>query len=765
MLASFWPNLAALTQLMKSTSPIVKHLVLIGGGHSHLAVIKHLGMKPVPGLAVTLISKDVVTPYSGSMPAFIAGHYNFDDMHIDLRPLAQFAKIRIIQASVHKIDLDRKIISIDARPDLSFDLISLNIGSKPNDLLIAGSSRHAFAVKPIDTFLQHWQTIFQNAVQTLKENKPYTLAIVGGGPASVELAFAAHYRIHKAMKTGLTEDSLLAVKIVTNAESALNSHNQKAKAAVAIEFEKRKIEVLSNQQVIEFTEGTIVCESGETISADSIVYATGASIPGWPGECGLKLSNDGFIEVNQNLQSTSHDFVFAAGDVATILNHPRPKSGVYAVRQGKPLAENLVRYATNRSLLKHIPQRDALALINLGDKTAIASRGNWFFQGKKIWRLKDWIDSGFVKKYTELPVMKDDFTLATGLVDKKSEAQLRAHAMRCAGCGAKVAGDVLEEVLDSLPRVSKKDIVVSSSHVEDASQIDLGGNRKLLQSIDQINAFIDDPWIFAKIATNHCLSDIYAMGIQPHSALALVSLPHADAPYLKAQLNELMTACAETLSENDCALIGGHSAESSDLLFGLCVNGFSEGTVLEKGELNEGDMLILTKPLGTGTLLAADMRHQAKHPWIQSALEAMLISNRSASEIFVKHSASACTDITGFGLAGHLLEMLQARAAHVALDLDALPILPGALECLEQGITSSLHKGNTNTATFVTGDLKSTLSQIIFDPQTSGGLLAALSPDKAQACLTELKDAGLKDASIVGKVSGINHSLAQINLK
>ena len=124
-----------------------------------------------------------------------------------------------------------------------------------------------------------------------------------------------------------------------------------------------------------------VCENGNNYSADSMVFATGASIPSWPGECGLALSEDGFIEVNAHLQSTSHGCVFAAGDAATLKGEPRPKSGVYAVRQGLPLAKNLIRFATGKSLTRYKPQQHALALISMGNKTAIASRNNFFFKG------------------------------------------------------------------------------------------------------------------------------------------------------------------------------------------------------------------------------------------------------------------------------------------------------------------------------------------------------------------------------------------------
>jgi selenide,water dikinase len=753
---------------MITNSPTVKHLVLVGGGHSHLAVLKRLGMKPVPGLAVTLISREIYTPYSGSMPAYIAGHYELDDMHIDLRPLAQFAGVRLIEAEVQSIDFNAKIIQLPGRPNIPFDLVSLNIGSSPNGELIKGSRKYGISVKPINEFLNRWQKTLASALDSLRNEKPFSLVIVGGGPASVELAFAAQYKIHTSLELDIQHQSKLKIHVVSNSKTVLSTHNDKAQKAVLAEFKKRHIEFIPETYVSEIDSAGIHYKDGGSLAADSVVYATGASIPQWPANCGLNLSDDGFIEINNHLQSTSHPFVFAAGDAATIKNQPRPKSGVYAVRQGKVLAINLIKAATGKPLKKYSPQKHALALVNLGNKSALAIRNTLFFQGIGIWRLKDSIDRKFVRKYSELPDMDIDLAIAKGLVDKSTEAELKAHAMRCAGCGAKVAGNILEQVLTTLPRVPKDDVVAASGRVEDASQIDLGGGRELLQSIDQLKAFTNDPWLFAKIATNHCLSDIYAMGVKPHSALAIAGIPQANQRYTRSQLSELMHGCAQALAENDCALIGGHSAETNELQFGLCVNGFTDQPVLSKGGVNSGDVFILTKPLGTGTLLAADMRYKASHFWIKEAIQSMLIPNKNASEILVSSGATACTDITGFGLAGHLLEMLESRNAEAEIDLNLVPALPGAIECLSNGITSSLHRDNALAMTAISNPepfSNDSRLQLLFDPQTSGGLLACVKSEEAAHCLRELLKAGYADAKIIGNVASTGAKKPAIILK
>lgn len=756
-----------------SNSPIVKHLVLIGGGHSHLSVLKRLGMKPVPGLAVTLISRDIDTPYSGSLPGHITGLYDLDEIHIDLRPLAQFAGVRIIQQEIEAIDLSARSIGLTGRPDIEFDLLSLNIGSKPDAVKIPGAMEHAIGVKPIDLFLERWQEIRRQALGEIQQNsKQFTLAIVGGGPASVELAFAAQQRIRKDLEIKPKQPLPFQVKIISADDGLLKFHNNRARKFIADELARRNIDVLLNHRVTEFKSGTVLCEQQESISADAIVFATGASIPQWPLQAGLTCSEDGFIEVNNFLQTSSHEFVFAAGDAATIKGAPRPKSGVYAVRQGKVLAENLVRYATGKKLKRYTPQQHALALINLGNKQAIASRRNLFLKGRSIWALKHNIDSKFLRKYSELPEISMPLDLAAGLVDKETERQLKNHAMRCAGCGAKVASNILEEVLQQLPQTSfdvEGERLPVNSQVEDAAQIPLADGRVLLQSVDQIKALVNDPWLFARIATNHCLSDIYAMGAMPHSALAIVGLPFAGKDYARSQLKELMLSCTETLQENNCALIGGHTAESSDLIFGLCVNGFAEqDALLGKQGMQNGDIVILCKPLGTGTLLAADMRYRARHVWMKQALQTMALSNRAAAECFVQHKASACTDITGFGLAGHLMEMLTANNIELELSLGDLPALPGALECLQNGILSSLHSDNA----LVSRDIHNAEAfsnqaryDLLFDPQTAGGLLASVPEISAEACLQQLRDNGYHHAKAIGQVAQIAAERPAIILK
>ncbi len=751
---------------MKASTPLVKHLVLIGGGHSHLAVLKRLGMQPVPGLSVTLVTRDVITPYSGSLPAYLSGTCSHEQMHIDLAPLAQFAGARLIHQEVRHIDLESRTISLADRPAISFDILALNTGSAPDANLIAGAGAHAIPIKPIDKLIKRWEQTRGEAISTLQARRSFHIAIIGGGPASIEFALA----IQSSLQSATSKDELTRLKIslITADESLLAEHNSKVQTFAHAELIQRGIDPIMGTRVQRIDSGNLYFENSTSLQADTIFYATGASLPDWIGELGLQRSADGFVEVGHTLQSTSHRNVFASGDIATIVDTPRPKSGVYAVRHGKILAHNLIAFARGKRLRRYHPQKQTLALLNLGNGKAIASRGKFFFQGKFVWKLKNRIDSAFLHKYSRLPEMQAEIELSSGLVDKSAELQLRKHALRCAGCGAKVPDAILKEVLSGLHYADDKHSDKRSlASAEDAAIIPLDSSLRLVQSVDLLKAFSLDSWLFARIATNHCLSDMHAMGVTASTAQAIVGLPPASAELCKAQLNEIMQACQQELNAEGCELAGGHSAEADVLQFGLCVNAVvsDNSRLLFKRGIKAGNVLVLTKALGTGTVLAAQMRFRCRYEWLQACLNSMLQSNRAAAEIFVKHAATACTDITGFGLAGHLLEMLEASGlqeprenseerVQVELDVSALPILPGALDCLSVGIISSLHADNSLAAQHIQPGklaLNKPEIEILFDPQTAGGLLASIPAESADACMQELHNAGYTAAQIIGR--------------
>jgi selenide, water dikinase len=715
----------------RADTPIAKDLVLLGGGHSHVAVLKMFGMQPLPGVRITLISKDVWTPYSGMLPGLIAGHYHFDEAHIDLRRLCRFANARFVRGEVAGLDLKQRTVLLQGRPPLAFDLLSINTGSTPRATDIPGATTYAVSVKPVDRFLARWEEMAKEL-----QSASARFVVVGGGAGGVELILACRQRLRSAEN--------IDFHLVTATKSLLASHNPRTQAKFARILAEQRINVHLAHNVVEVTKNKLICENGKTVAFDTLIWVTNAAAPRWLKDSGLQVDAEGFIEVNDGLQSLSHPYVFAAGDIASVRDQPRPKSGVFAVRQGMPLANNLRAAVTDRPLRAFRPQRQFLSIISTGDKYAVASRSWWALEGAWVWKAKDRIDRRWIRQYQELPAMQSD--------PGKTEAPIR-----CGGCGAKVGSTVLSRVLSRLPSASAQNVVLGLDARDDAAAIDIPPGKTLVQSVDFFRAFIDDPYVFAKVAANHCLNDLYAKGAEPHSALAVATVPFSEEAKVEEDLYQLLSGAVEVLHANGAALLGGHSAEGAELGFGLFVNGLVDAQhLLRKATLRAGDVLILTKPLGTGTLFAAEMRRAAKGEWIERAIQTMLASGKEAARCFHRHKATACTDVTGFGLLGHLLEMLKPANLGAEISLASLPILPGVEHTFSKGIFSSLQPENLRSRRAIENlDAVTNLSlyPILFDPQTAGGLLAAVPSDQAQACLTDLKKSGYPSAAIIGKVT------------
>ena len=733
---------------MTAKPPQHTDLLLIGGGHSHLAVIKQLGMQPVAGLRITVISKDVHTPYSGMMPGLLAGHYCHDDAHIDLRKLCQWAGIRLFHSTVTDINLDRQLVYCDNRTPVRYDWLSINIGSQPDLSAIDGADTVGIRVKPIESFLNDWRRLTRDLQQRIR---PMRLAVVGGGAASVEVALAIHYQLQQQFGNNARQ---IRVELICGTERLLSSHNRRVQHSVTQLLAKRNIALMLHSRVIaariaENRTAQLVFADGSTHCVDEVIWAVHAGSPQWPQQTGLHCNANGFINVNHYLQSTSHSNVFAAGDIAHFDSQPVAKSGVIAVRSGPVLSDNLRAAITGTPLRAYRPQRRFLSLLMTGNQSAIASWGPFNCRGRWVWRWKDAIDRRFMANYRDMPPMNAKIISAPTATSEPS-------SMRCGGCGAKIGHTVLQRVIAKLEITESPDVLIGLNTPDDAAVIEPPAGKTWLQTVDYFRAFIDDPYLLGRIATNHCLSDIYAMGGTPHSALAIATVPYASDKLLEDTLLQLMSGAVDSLNQQRTALIGGHSSEGSELGFGLSVNGTIEQTrLLTKGALDHGQVLILTKPLGTGTLLAANGQGLAQGRWIENALQYMLISNCRAADIIYQHGASACTDVTGFGLLGHLIEMLAAANIGAYLQLDRLPVLEGAVDCAANGWLSSLQPNNLRAAnTLINGRdyLRYPYYPLLFDPQTAGGLLAALPAANADTCLEALQRAGYPQAAIIGSI-------------
>lgn len=736
--------------------PVRRDLVLVGGGHSHVAVLKRFGMRPIEGVRLTLIARDVHTPYSGMLPGYLAGHYAYDEAHIDLRPLAQFAGARLYHDEMTGLDPANRLVLCRHRPPVPYDVLSMDIGSQPSRVGIPGAER-VLPVKPVDRFLDGWKKI---AARALATGPGFRIAVVGGGAGGVELSLSLQHRLRR-------EGGSATFLLLTDTPEILPTHNPAVRRRFMRILKTRGIAVHTNQRVVAVEDGELRLEQGDTLACDAVVWVTQAAAPDWLAQSGLALTERGFIEVNDCLQSTSQAEVYAAGDVATIKHHPREKSGVIAVRSGPPLAENLRRALEGRPLKRFTPQRQFLALISTGDRYAVASRNNWSFEGAWVWRWKDWIDRRWMRGYRELPA-KMAAPEATPGTSAQELPAISTLAMRCGGCGSKVGSAILTRVLARLPGKAREDVLVGLDAPDDAAVVAVPAGLVMVHTVDFFRALVDDAYTFGAIAANHSLSDVYAMGARPQSALAIATLPLAPEAKMEQQLYELLAGALTALDEGGAALVGGHTTEGAELAFGLAVNGLANpARLLRKSGMRPGDKLILTKPLGTGTLFAADMRGKAKGRWVEAAIAMMLQSNRRAAECLQSHGVCACTDVTGFGLLGHLLEMTRASQADAELVLDALPVLAGARDTLVAGITSTLAPENVRLRRAIRNlevAARHPLYPLLFDPQTSGGLLAAVPAERADTCVQALREIGYEEATIIGTVQPASESLEPINL-
>lgn len=738
-----------------SKHPIVTDIVLVGGGHSHVAVLKRFGMRPMDGVRLTLITRDIETPYSGMLPGHIAGHYTFEQTHIDLRPLAQFAGARLYHDEMVGLDPNERRVLLRARPPVAYDLLSIDIGSAPSRIGIDGAE-HVLAVKPVDRFLTQWQALRERARAA---RAPFRIVVVGAGAGGVELTLSMQHRLRG---DGVDAE----FHLVSDKPTILPTHNPRVRHIFERLLRERAVRVYTGHKVVKAQPTQALLDDGRALGADAIVWVTNASAPTWLAQTGLAPAADGFVAVNDCLQSTSHPNVFAAGDIATIVNHPRPKSGVVAVRSGPPLAENLRRAAAGEPLKPFRPQRQFLALIGTGDLRAVASRRVLALEGAWVWRLKHWIDERWMRGYQQLPVMTPPPTPPPAAT---SAPDISAIAMRCGGCGSKVGSQVLTRALARLSLPTRDDVVVGLADPDDAAVVRVPPGKLMVHTVDFFRALIDDPYLFGIIAAHHSLSDIYAMGATPQSALAIATLPIAPEAKMEQDLYQLLRGATQVLADAEAALVGGHTSEGAELAFGLSVNGLADPErLLRKGGMRAGDKLILTKPLGTGTLFAADMRRQARGRWVEAAIDSMLQSNRDAAACVREYGAHACTDVTGFGLLGHLIEMTRPSNVDAEIDLGALPILDGAETTVALGILSSLAPDNVRLRRALR-NLEQAASHprypLLFDPQTSGGLLASVPAERAAACVATLRARGYRSAAIVGEVRPRSDDLAPITLR
>ncbi len=689
-------------------------LVLAGGGHSHALVLRRWAMQPNkrPSELITLVSRTSSALYSGMVPGLIAGVYQRDQAAVDLRDLADQAGVALVVAEITGLDLQNKQLQLHQRPALPYEHLSLNLGAVTP--ATPAPPPGLVPIKPLEPALAFLAEQDENIGKQADASSPFQ--VVGSGLAAVETVFALRQRWpRRPLVLRIRHGHLKPVLIRALREASI--------------------------QILETSELDPI---GELKTTPGLI-CTGSRAPQWLAESGLPCCpNSGRVHTEASLQVIGQPQLFAAGDCAVIEAHPRAPSGVWAVRAAAPLARNLEGFCNGRPLRRWRPQRQALQLLggfNNGQPTAWAIRGSRLVGPHPLlWLWKRAIDARFMAMF------------------QRSGSMNSAKAMACRGCAAKLPAGPLEGALQ------QAGIAALGTDPEDAAVLPLNaaaGTNAVLQSVDGFPALVSDPWLNGRLTAIHACSDLWACGARVLAAQAVVTLPQTTESTQETLLAQTLAGIRSALNPQGAQLIGGHTLEARDGLTQpplsravqvvLSVSGQAHEKFWPKAGLQAGDRLLLSRPLGTGVLFAAAMTGAAPAPDLDLALEQMSTSQHvlleGLLELQTEHpnAIHAATDITGFGLLGHLGEMLRNPSLNVVINGPEVPALTGALSLLAKGYASSLAPANRRAWGWLdNGSVNLQLAgidpgskqhqallELLVDPQTCGPLLISVQADIA----------------------------------
>jgi len=702
-----------------------RHIVLLGIGHTNAHVLRMYAMRGLPDTALTCISDHHVSAYSGMLPAVLAGQLPKTAMEIDLVKLCASVGARLITQRVSGLDPTKRQIHFEYRPPMDYDLLSIGVGSTAVRNAVSVTSKSVVELKPMQSFLERLQTV----VSQLKEkvgDRSLRVAVAGSGAAGLEIAFCLPAFIKKHWSGNFS------ITLVTRSKNILEGSRTRTRQMALNEFQHRNVKVVTAATVDSLEEGRITFSNGETLDADVVIWSTGAAPPPILSQLGLATDANGFLLTRPTLQSVTNPHVFAVGDTGTLETQPTPKAGVYAVRQGPILWKNLQRSLAGEPLKPYRPQHNFMQLLNLGDGTAIGQWKSLTFSGRWVMRLKHSIDTAFMDKFQAEPMLDEE------------------DPMQCRGCGCKVGADLLASALPAAGNIK----------FDDAAEIGRTEEHKIVASTDFFTSPFVDPFLTGRVAALHAASDIVASGAEAKYALSNVVIPMGPPGPQQAVLRELLAGAKCEFDAMDAAIVGGHTIEGPRLEIGFTVIGNTMGeNLLEKRNLQVGDGLYVTKPIGIGVLLAAHMRSRCSAEDYGQLVDAMLERQHAYARLAIQSGIIAGTDITGFGLAGHLLEMLDASQTGACLQLDRIPVLPGACDAIAGGIQSSLAPSNRMAAVKIqaTPDIRRHPTfDLLFDPQTCGGLLLGIADEQMQSLELKIADSGFRPLVRIGTVTASN---------
>lgn len=719
------------------------HLVLVGGGHSHVQVLRRFAMQRPRDVRTTVVLDQPIAVYSGMVPGFVAGQYAASELEIDVVPLARRAGAEVVLAAATGVDAEERLVRLAGRPPLRYDLASFDIGSTVVGRDLPGVRQHALPTRPIARLVADVDRVVERA---LTLDRPPRVVVVGGGAGGVELAFTLEWRLRQAGRPPAVLLLHAGARLLEGFPAGLGRRAERHCRA-------RGIEVRTGTRVAGASADAVALEAGGSEPCDFLIWVAGATSHGILRASGLPTDDRGFVRTRSTLQVEGHDSLFAVGDCATLTEFPRtPKAGVYAVRQGPYLTDNLLRFVAGEALRRYRPQGDFLTLLNLGDGTALGAKWGGSFEGRWVMRWKDRIDRKFMRRFQ---VLDADGAESEALGDMPP---MDDGAMICGGCAAKLGQEPLSRVLARLELPpDEAPIVWGLEAAEDATAYALEGSRAVVSSVDAFRFFSADPFLVGRVAAVNAASDLLAKGVAPRFAQALVAVPDAfDTAAREEFLFQTMAGARAAFEPLDVRMLGGHTTTAPEPWVGFHLEGMADqACLLRKNAARPGDALVLTKPLGSGVVLYADMRGRARAEWLQATHRCMVTDNALAAREAARLGARAATDVTGFGLAGHLGDLLRASGLGGRLELAALPALPGALELLARGERSTVHAENRRALRGLAIDPKAAGTprlELLVDPQTSGGLLVALKPEAAARLVERVEEQTGLAAAVIGTV-------------
>lgn len=676
-----------------------KQLVLIGGGHANIQVLKKLCMNFYEGLHIILINNSLNGLYSGMTPSYIQNEYEYDQITIDLQRLCFNAGATFINDEVIKLDTKLKKIKLNNRPSIYYDLLSINTGSisKISKIKIHKNAKYIL-VKPINELVKRLELIDK----ITQKNPTANICMIGGGIAAFEISFALFERY----------GSKISIKIISqNALSEKNINSKSAKTLLNIS-KKMGIKIIDNN-VKEIMRSHIKLTNNETIQSDLNLISSGAELPNWLLNSSLEKI-DGYIGVDNKLLSINDENIFASGDVASVLGSVRSKSGVMAVRHGEILKENIFLKLQNKNLKKIKLQKNWLYIIGTYKKKALLNYYNLSFHNYWCWLIKKRIDKNFIKKF----LFNQKNSMKKKIIYSEKYNQ-KLNEMYCQGCGSKVSKNTLLDYLI----IDKTNSELSDSSIATFKE------KRILQTIDHIKLFNSlDPYDFGIISYLHSQNDIIATGGRVNSLNVSIAVPFSEKNTEIFFSKAFMKGIKDTAKIDDSIIISGHSYQSYEPGITICMNGIIEHKS-KKSLAKENDLIYLSKPLGTGYLLAAYFKNSnlINADGFKKIIHYLKMNNLKAVEAAKKHNSTTMTDISGFGLASHLSDICIASNLSASINLKNDILIDANQKTLKNFKSTGYENNLKSSSKNVKCDINHPLLNILYDPQTNGPMLMVIN--------------------------------------